>query len=172
MEGLIDSCHLLKATYAETARLDHNPMSYREIITDMTLTESEEDASLYGAAHPRSYHFRKGDILAVPAGAHHIDPRYFPDPETFDPYRFIVEDRETGKKSVDWQTLRPFGGGATVCKGRLLADREVFSITASIISLWDIEPVNQEGWKHPGHKPATAVYIPARDVRVRLKRHI
>jgi hypothetical protein len=172
IDGLMDSCQLLKATYAETARLDNSPTSYREITTDVMLSESEEEASLSGAAHPRSYHFRKGDILAVPAGAHHIDPMYFPEPETFNPHRFLVDDPTTGKKSVDWQTLRPFGDGATTCKGRSFAEREVLAIAAAIICLWDIEPVDRAGWKHPGHRSTTGVYRPARDMRVRLKQRI
>ncbi|KAL1967273.1 hypothetical protein VTN77DRAFT_3319 [Rasamsonia byssochlamydoides] len=172
LEGLLNSCPLLRATYLETLRMDSNSTSYRELSTDVTLTESAEDAAKFGASQPRSYHFRKGDILAVPHGAHQIDPRYYPSPDKFDPYRFIVTDPDTGKKSADMQTIRPFGGGASMCKGRIFADREVLAFTAAILALWDIEPVSNEGWTNPGHKPGSSAYLPAHEVRVRLKHRI
>jgi len=140
--------------------------------TDLTLTESAEDAAIFGVAQPRSYNFRKGDIVAVPHGAHQIDPRYFADPDKFDPYRFIVTDPGTGKASVDTHTTRPFGGGASMCKGRIFAEREIAAFTAAILSLWDIEPVSQKGWTIPDHKAASAIYLPAQDVRVRLKHRL
>jgi hypothetical protein len=172
LDGLLSSCPLLRATFFETARMDSNPASYRTISTDLTLTESAEDAAIFGAAQPRSYHFRKGDLLTIPHGAHQIDPRYFPNPDKFDPYRFIVTDPETGKVSVETHTLRPFGGGATMCKGRIFAERETFVFIAAVLSLWDIEPVSEKGWTSPGHKLATAACLPARDVRVRLRHRI
>lgn len=172
MDGLLNSCPLLKATYYETMRIDTAPFSYRELTADLTLTESEEDATLNGSSEPRTYNFRKGEYIAIPHGAHNKDPRYFPDPDRFDPRRFILTDPETGKETVDLRTLRPYGGGTTMCKGRGFAEREILVLTAAIISLWDIEPADKAGWKIPGQKPSSTAFLPKKDIRVRLSHRV
>lgn len=172
LEGLLTSCPLLRATFYEAIRMYTNSASYRELSSDLTLTESAEDAAIFGAAQPRSYHFRKGDILVVPNGAHQMDPRYHKNPDKFDPHRFIVKDPETGKVSTEMGTIRPFGGGASMCKGRVFAEREILAFTAAILALWDVKPVSPKGWKRPGLKPGSATYIPVGDVRVRMKHRV
>jgi hypothetical protein len=166
-EGLLRSCPLLKATYAETTRLNTNPISYRQLTTDLVLTESDKEATLYGAKEPRSYQFRRGDILGVPCGAHHIDPVYYPNTQKFDPERFISTD--SGKEAVDWRTVLPFGGDDTFAA---FTERQVLAFFVSVVSLWDIEPVSPAGWKHPGHKLSANAYNISRDLRVRLKHRI
>lgn len=172
LEGLLTSCPLLRAAFYEAIRMYTNSASYRELTSDLTLAESAEDAGIFGAAQPRSYHFRKGDILVVAHGAHQIDPRYHANPDKFDPYRFIVKDPETGKISTDIGTIRPFGGGASMCKGRVFAEREIMAFTAAILALWDVEPVSPKGWEHPGYELGSGTYRPARDVRVRMKHRV
>ncbi len=55
-------------------------------------------------------------------------PRYFPDPERFDPERFT----ETGKKERPQFAYFPFGGGARVCIGEHFAKMEAILVLASI----------------------------------------
>lgn len=55
-------------------------------------------------------------------------PRYFPDPERFDPERFT----ETGKKERPQFAYFPFGGGARVCIGEHFAKMEATLVLASI----------------------------------------
>ncbi|KAL2002139.1 hypothetical protein VTN02DRAFT_589 [Thermoascus thermophilus] len=172
MDGLLNSCPLLKATYYETMRMDTAPFSYRELTADLTLTESEEDATLNGSSEPRTYNFRKGEYVVIPHGAHNKDPLYFPDPDRFDPRRFILTDPETGKETVDLRTLRPYGGGTSMCKGRGFAEREILVFTAAILSLWEIEPADKAGWKIPGQKPSSTAFLPKNDIRVRLSHRV
>lgn len=172
LDGLLNSCPLLKATYYETMRMDTAPFSYRELTADLTLTESVEDAALDGLSEPRTYSFRKGEYIAIPHGVHNKDPRYFPDPEKFDPRRFILTDPDTGKESADMRTLSPYGGGMTMCKGRIFAEREILAFTAAILSMWDIEPANKQGWKMPGHRPASTAFLPKKDIRVRMSQRV
>lgn len=167
LEKLLQSCPLLMATYAETTRLNTNPISYRQLTTDLVLTESDKEATIHGAKKPRSYQFRCGEILGVPSGAHHIDPVYYPNTQTFDPARFI--STESGKESVDWRTVLPFGGDDTFAA---FTERQVVAFFVAIVSLWDIEPVSPAGWKHPGHRLSANAYNVSRDFRVRLKHRI
>lgn len=55
-------------------------------------------------------------------------PRYFPDPERFDPERFT----ETAKKERPQFAYFPFGGGARVCIGEHFAKMEATLVLASI----------------------------------------
>lgn len=52
-----------------------------------------------------------GDGVFIPAGAIHMDPRYYPNPEIFDPERFNDEN----KHKIRPDTYLPFGVGARNC---------------------------------------------------------
>jgi cytochrome P450 len=58
----------------------------------------------------------------------HRHPRYFPDPNRFDPERFT----ETAKKERPQFAYFPFGGGARVCIGEHFAKMEGTLVLASI----------------------------------------
>lgn len=171
-EGLFKSCHLLKASYYETLRLDSANLSFRELTSDVTVRESETDATVAGSEQPRSYEIKKGAKVAIPHGVIHTDPRYFSNPSQFDPLRFILADPETGEKRAKLHTISPFGLGAFECKGKAFAEREVLSITSAIISLWNIEPVNGKSLTLPSHKMATGVYLPKKDIRMRISSRV
>jgi cytochrome P450 len=84
---------------------------------------------------------RQGDALpsgvAIPAGSKlylcqyvmHRNPRYFPQPERFDPERFS----EAAKKERPQFAYFPFGGGARVCIGESFAKMEGVLVLASIV---------------------------------------
>lgn len=172
LDGLLNSCPLLKATYFETLRLDTAPFSYREAKTGLTLTESDEDAATDGVSEPRTYSFYKGDYLAIPHGAQARDPRCFPEPDKFDPYRFICNDPSTGKQTAGLRNLRPFGGGSTICKGRVFAERQILAFTASIISMWDIELVDDKVFNVPRPELTSGAYVPKSGVKARLQHRV
>ncbi|PCG92677.1 Cytochrome P450 [Penicillium occitanis (nom. inval.)] len=183
-ETLFTSSVLLKATYAETIRLDANPISYRQLTANLTLTESEEDATIFGresGKHPRSYQFYKNDIIGLASGAHHADSRYYRDSKRFTPHRFLSRpsspqssssskqnDEKPPVTTFDWQTVQPFAGDETFSA---LIEREVILITASIISLWDVESVDGKMLKIPGHSLSANAFLPSSDVKVRLRRY-
>ena len=120
---------------------------------------------------------------------HQNDPRYFPEPELFRPERFLfkevqeekgdekqdvreVEGKEAKEKLVATQgTIRPFGGGYNYCKGAKFAEREILLYTASVLAIWDAEPVGGE-WKIPEHQRASGTYLPKQDIRVKLSRRV
>ncbi|EXJ93496.1 hypothetical protein A1O1_01888 [Capronia coronata CBS 617.96] len=72
---------------------------------------------------------------------------------------------------VDYGTMRVWGGGKHLCKGKTFAEREVVLFAAAILMHWDMEPVGNGGkWLHPGRQPGSGTVSPKNDVRVRVSR--
>ena len=64
----------------------------------------------------------------------HRDPRYFPDPERFDPERWTPEAQASRPKF----SYFPFGGGARVCIGEQFAWMEGILLLATIAQQWQM----------------------------------
>eukprot|EP00058_Branchiostoma_floridae_P019827 XP_002605317.1 hypothetical protein BRAFLDRAFT_89040 [Branchiostoma floridae] len=60
----------------------------------------------------------------------HMDPAYWPDPDRFDPERFL--DTE-GKVISKPKSFMPFSGGRRVCLGEQLAKMELFLLFSSLL---------------------------------------
>nr|CAD7394922.1 unnamed protein product [Timema cristinae] len=56
---------------------------------------------------------QKGDMVIIPSMGFHHDPKYFPNPDQFDPERFSEEN----KKMRPSYTYLPFGEGPRMCIG-------------------------------------------------------
>lgn len=192
LPALLKSCPLLKASYFETLRLDVHATTYKSVTEDFTVTESAEDAAIAAGlggskdgpsseAKPQTYRLRKGEYVCVPHNVHQKDARYFPDPKVFDPRRFFVyhndnddkgekdTEKERTEVTVEMRTIQPFGGGASMCKGRQFAEREILAFAAAILVTWDIQTVDGK-WPHPGAKMASGTVSPRKDVRVLMRR--
>lgn len=82
---------------------------------------------------------------AVPAGAlvlivpwaTHRDPRWWPDPERFDPLRFVGEQQRPPHAYV------PFGGGGRVCIGRHLAMLEATILLRALLRDYRLESLDE-----------------------------
>jgi cytochrome P450 len=72
------------------------------------------------------YRIARGDIVIVSQYVSHRDPRYFPDPERFDPERWF---REAPPKFAYF----PFGGGNRLCIGESFAWMEGILVLATIV---------------------------------------
>lgn len=68
----------------------------------------------------------KGAMVIIPIHALHHDERFWPDPETYDPTRFLPENARSHHRSA----YLPFGGGRRVCAGKSFAVIEGALITA------------------------------------------
>lgn len=79
------------------------------------------------------------------------DPRWFPDPERFDPDRWNQETMEKRPKF----SYFPFGGGARVCIGERFAWAEGVLVLATIAQRWRLRLV-------PGHPVETRALITLR----------
>ncbi len=60
-------------------------------------------------------HIRKGTLVMIPALALHRDPKFYPEPETFNPDRFYVDN--IGARPFIEQPWLPFGDGPRICPG-------------------------------------------------------
>lgn len=80
------------------------------------------------------YRIKKGTQLLISPGVTHRDPRYFAQPELFNPDRWTAEMR----KSLPKYAYFPFGGGPCVCIGNQFAMMEAELILASIVQKWQL----------------------------------
>ena len=120
VQYLIDSCPLLHAVWLETLRLAAALSSIRHITQDTTIGGKV---------------LRCGNKILVSARQLHIDEACFGDDIlSFKPERFLENPSLEGRPS-----FRPFGGGSTLCPGRILARHTVSMFVALTLHRFDIE---------------------------------
>ena len=84
------------------------------------------------------HHIRKGTTVLIPTHHIHHDERWWPDPETFDPTRFIGDAAKDRPRSA----YLPFGGGRRICIGQSFALMEMV-LMAAVMSqrfTFDVSP--------------------------------
>ena len=75
------------------------------------------------------YLIPKGSILLASQYVMHHDPRYFPEPDRFQPERFVPGYEDRLPKYVYF----PFGGGPRICIGNQFAQMEAILVLATIM---------------------------------------
>jgi cytochrome P450 len=144
-------------------RLSARPSSTRKVEADITISGDAQVADSY------SYILRKGQYVTIPHDLHMRDPKYFQDPDMFKPERFLVQNRD-GTQSAEMGTIRPYGGGPSMCKGRKFAEGECLALVAGILVCWDIQPTDKKiGRVIPQKARSSAVARPVYETRVRIK---
>ncbi|KAM7285446.1 cytochrome P450 2F2 [Ixodes scapularis] len=122
IDAVVESCRSPKWE-------DHNGMPYTMAViwemyrwkTVSTLNlprEVAEDVVLNGYLIP------KGTIVVANNWATHNDPRYWKNPERFDPSRFLTPDESQLLPRPEY--LMPFSIGRRMCPGKALATVEIF----------------------------------------------
>lgn len=164
LEKLLVSCPMFKACYYETLRMHSAGISLRKLESDLTLTESKEDAT-----DPRTYKLSKGKKVIMPHGVYHSDPQRFSNPDQYDPLRFIMTDATTGAKQASADPIAPFADGLYGSKNNNFTERAILGFTASIVSMWDIQSANDQELAVPPHKTTWGAFHPAKDIKVKLK---
>lgn len=106
--------------YQALAKLDYTTRVIKEAMRLYPpawgiLREVMQDATLGG------YKVKKGDVVVLAPYAVHRMAEYWPNPEAFDPDRFIPERIKSQHK----YTYFPFGGGARMCIGNNFAMMEM-----------------------------------------------
>jgi cytochrome P450 len=81
------------------------------------------------------YVLPKGAIVHALSYPVHHDARWFPDPERFDPDRFLPERLE----DMPQYAYFPFGGGPRVCIGNVFAMMEMALIVATVLQRFELE---------------------------------
>ncbi|CAG9787817.1 unnamed protein product [Diatraea saccharalis] len=79
----------------------------------------------------------KGTSIMIPASGLHKDPKYFPNPDKFDPERFAP-----GKliSSIPQCAFLPFGEGPRICIGMRFAKVQTLLGTAAFLKKFKVEP--------------------------------
>ncbi len=88
------------------------------------------------------YIFEEGSFVLLPQWTMHRHPKYWPEPERFDPWRWTDEEVAKRPKFAYF----PFGGGPRVCIGEGFAWMEAMIILATLAQKWTPELA-------PGYKP-------------------
>jgi cytochrome P450 len=83
------------------------------------------------------FQFPRGAEFVISPYVVHRDPRWFPDPETFDPDRW----RDDLARRLPRFAYLPFGGGPRICIGNRFAMMEAKLVLASLIQRFRFEPV-------------------------------
>lgn len=86
-----------------------------------------------------SFVIEKGRSIWIPAIAIHKDPRYYPNPDQFDPERFS----EQNKSKINPAAYMPFGSGPRNCIGSRLALMEIKSIVYYLLKDFSFEPTEK-----------------------------
>jgi cytochrome P450 len=106
----------------------------------MLMRRTTEPVELGGVTLPA------GSEVAFSLYAVHQDPRWFPEPERFDPDRWLPERRE----GLPREAFAPFGAGPRKCIGDAFALMEMTILLATIVRRWRLLPV-------PGRVPQEVV---------------
>jgi cytochrome P450 len=73
------------------------------------------------------------------------DPRWFPEPERFDPDRFLPERQDNLPRFANF----PFGGGPRVCIGNSFAMMEMTLVAATLMQHLNVEPAARQEEAQP-----------------------
>ena len=80
------------------------------------------------------YLFPKDKVVFISPYANHRNPKYFNEPERFDPERFSAEN----EKTIPKHAYIPFGSGPRVCIGQSFAMMEAKIILATLLNRFEV----------------------------------
>ena len=104
--------------------------------TTIPYTTWTEDGQITHHVH----HIRKGDHVALDLAAFGGNPVHWPNPEVFDPSRFL------GEQGAKNRALHgSWSGGVRGCLGKRFSEVEMVSILATLCQRFKFEPVRLEG---------------------------
>jgi cytochrome P450 len=115
--------------------------------------------------HPvGEYMIPKGGIIMLSQYAMHRDPRFYPNPDAFDPDRWAPEVRANRPRF----SYFPFGGGPRVCIGEGFATMEGALVLATIAQRWQPQLLAER----PVQLDPKLGTRPSDELRLRLERRV
>uniref|UniRef100_A0A182LYC0 Uncharacterized protein n=1 Tax=Anopheles culicifacies TaxID=139723 RepID=A0A182LYC0_9DIPT len=91
---------------------------------------------LYDDGQGVKFTIEKGALIFIPIVGMHFNPKYYPDPERFDPERF----NEENKKKIQNGTYLPFGAGPRNCIGSRFALMEAKVVLYYLLLHFHVKP--------------------------------
>jgi oxysterol 7-alpha-hydroxylase len=116
----------------------------------------------------KGYLLRQGSVILIPVQLLHYNTDVFPDPERFDPQRWVFDESNNDaavKQKQMMAHLRPFGGGGGICSGRFVAEEEVILAAATLVIKYDFVIQN----KVELHPMALGIMSPKKGVWVKMQ---
>ena len=110
------------------------------------------------------YVIPKGGIVILSQYAMHRDPRFYPNPDAFDPDRWAPEVRASRPRYCYF----PFGGGPRVCIGEGFATMEGTLVLATIAQRWRPRLIAEQ----PAQLDPMLGTRPSDELRLRLERRV
>ncbi|XP_057326719.1 cytochrome P450 9e2-like [Microplitis mediator] len=128
----INSMQYLEAVIYEASRL------YPVVVAvDRECTKNFELPPAVPGARP--YTLEAGSTVILPMWAIHRDPEYYPEPEKFDPNRFLGKE----KKNINTSAYFPFGVGPRMCIGNRFALLETKVLFFHLLAKCNIKPAKK-----------------------------
>ncbi|PWY88572.1 cytochrome P450 [Aspergillus sclerotioniger CBS 115572] len=122
---LLTQCPILNSVFYETLRYTSTGSSFRKTTRDTTL---------------EGRHIPQGTIVAIPQRVQMMSEEAFgPDPSSFDYYRFHRD-----KSLLRKVEFRGFGGGTTLCSGRIAGRHLVLAYVAILLWRYDVEIIGPD----------------------------
>lgn len=131
-------------TFADVARLPYLGQVVKETLRlyspapGVFMRQAAEDVQIGPWLLP------KGSLVTLLSSLVQRDPRWFPDPDTFDPDRFAPD----AARQVPRGAYFPFGTGPRVCIGNSFASMEMTLILATLLQRYTLRPA--PGQEQPG----------------------
>ena len=166
---------LLQSVFHEVMRLYVDVLVTRELKEDLTLPLDDGKRRIL---------LQKDAIVMAPSWLGHRDETLWVDPpcNQFYAERFLRTDPETGQRLFTTSGTNgkffPFGGGKTICPGRVFAKQEVLASVASVLLSFEIEPLGfvdgrgKSNKKFPGLAKSylgSGVMVMDGDMRIKIK---
>ncbi|CAN8097116.1 unnamed protein product [Discula destructiva] len=164
LEGLLDHCPYLKASYIESLRLDVEFWDLKAIKQDTVVTDKESGSA---------FSLRTGSYALGASALNYTDSAVFEDPLFWKPERHITWtgtcEMEGKKAVVDTGKLDPYTERELLGHGKDFAIREILLFSAAIIAMYDIEPAHGGTWKMPKQTTTAGAKHPLTPTRVWIK---
>lgn len=110
------------------------------------------------------YTIPRGTVVLLSPYLLHHDARFFPEPERFDPDRWLPDQQRSRPRFAYF----PFGGGNRVCIGESFAWMEGMLVLATLAQRWRLARVDTK----PVPVKALLTLRPARPIRMRATRRV
>ncbi|KAK5727153.1 hypothetical protein LTR15_003046 [Elasticomyces elasticus] len=178
--ALLVSQPLLQSLWTETLRLYTDVLVTRNLSEDLLLPLDEDGK--------RMVTLHKGDNVFAPSWLGHHDAKAWSSPgkppdSQFYAERFVAKDTKTGKLSFSMSGTAgkffPFGGGRTICPGRLFAKQEGLGALAMVLLRFEFDVIGfvdakkKDSEEFPGYARAFAgsgAVVPGGDLKVKVRR--
>jgi cytochrome P450 len=117
------------------------------------------------------FHVRAGNLVAIPQRAMMRDAAYYPDPDAFDPYRFMAasaaDDASTKYTDVNWEYMF-WGSPRLSCPGRWYASFALKHALVHLLMTYDFGLVRPEpGFKR--HFVWTTAIVPKGSMEMEMR---